>query len=266
MPDHPPVAWSHAGPLHVATADALTALASLPEGLAHAVLTDPPYCSGGATEAARQQSAGMTKGGAAAGWFRGDTMTTWGLLALLRQVALDARRVLVPGGSLAVFCDWRMVPGLAPALESAGYRWRSTLVWDKLSQGQGNVAIRNRHETILWLTAPGPMVRGPRTIGTVVPAKRVPPAKRRHPTEKPRDLLAPLIEALVPEGGAVVDPFAGSGAVGETAAALGRSAWISDATFRAFRPQRKASPETHSPLDGASRVTHYHFIDNSGAG
>ncbi|MBB4268077.1 site-specific DNA-methyltransferase (adenine-specific) [Roseospira visakhapatnamensis] len=188
------------GPVHVAQADALAALASLPPESLHGVITDPPYCAGGATEAARQGSRGMTQGGAAAGWFGGDAMTTWGLCWLLRTVALAAGRALVPGGSLAVFCDWRMAPGLGPALESAGYRWRGQVIWDKLSQGQGNTGIRPRHEVILWLTQPGPTVRGPRTIGNVIPAKRVPPHRRHHPTEKPRDLLAPLIEALVPEG------------------------------------------------------------------
>jgi len=224
----PAVTWTDHGSTHVAQADALDALASLPDALAHAVITDPPYCAGGSTEAARQQAPGMTKTSRTAGWFPGDTMTTWGLLAMMRAVATEARRVLVPGGSLAVFCDWRMVPGLAPVLETAGYRWRGTLVWDKLSQGQGTIAVRSRHETILWFTAPGPMVRGPRTIGTVIPAKRVLPARRRHPCEKPVDLLAPLIEALVPEGGTVVDPFAGSGSLGDAARATGRVAWLSD--------------------------------------
>nr|WP_242390716.1 DNA methyltransferase [Pararhodospirillum photometricum] len=82
---------------------------------------------------------------------------------------------------------------------------------------------------ILWLTKPGPAVRGPRTIGTVIPAKRVPPARRHHPTEKPIDVLTPLLEALVPESGVVADPFAGSGSTGVAALATGRKAWLSDA-------------------------------------
>lgn len=222
--------WESFGPIALTCADALKALADLAPDSLQAMITDPPYCAGGATEAAKQGAKGMTQAGARRGmWFGGDAMTTWGLSWLLREVAREARRILVPGGSLAVFCDWRLVPGLAPTLESAGLRWRSTLVWDKLSQGQGNARIRPRHETILWLTKPGPAVRGPRTIGTVIPAKRVSPARRLHPTEKPQDLLVPLIEALVPEGGAVGDPFAGSGAVGLAAAATGRRAWVSDA-------------------------------------
>jgi DNA modification methylase len=45
-----------------------------------------------------------------------------------------------------------------------------------------------------------------------------------HPTEKPSAILAPLIEYAVPEGGVVIDPFAGSGSTLLTARQLDRRA------------------------------------------
>lgn len=45
-----------------------------------------------------------------------------------------------------------------------------------------------------------------------------------HPTEKPSEILAPLIEYAVPVGGLVLDPFAGSGSTLLTARQLGRRA------------------------------------------
>jgi site-specific DNA-methyltransferase (adenine-specific) len=45
-----------------------------------------------------------------------------------------------------------------------------------------------------------------------------------HPTEKPSQILEPLIRYAVPEGGVVVDPFAGSAATLYTARTLGRRA------------------------------------------
>jgi len=261
LPTTPAWTAAHDGRVHIAQADALAALTSLPQHSLHAVITDPPYCAGGSTETARQQSHGMTRTCKATGWFGGDAMTTWGLCWLMRTLALVADRALVPGGSLAVFCDWRMVAGLGPAMESAGFRWRGQVIWDKLSQGQGNTGIRSRHEVILWLTRPGPRVRGPRTIGNVIPARRVPPGRRGHPTEKPQDLLVPLIEALVPDGGAIADPFAGSGSVGVAALATGRRAWLSDTDPRYVEMMRSrlsgvSKPSPENPLRPLPDATH----------
>ena len=45
-----------------------------------------------------------------------------------------------------------------------------------------------------------------------------------HPTEKPVELLTPLIEYACPPGGLVIDPFAGSGSTLEAARLTGRRA------------------------------------------
>lgn len=54
---------------------------------------------------------------------------------------------------------------------------------------------------------------------------RVPSVRRGlHPTEKPREILDPLIRYSVPVGGLAVDPFSGSGSTLLTARSLGRRA------------------------------------------
>lgn len=45
-----------------------------------------------------------------------------------------------------------------------------------------------------------------------------------HPTQKPEGILRPLIEYACPEGGLVLDPFAGSGSTGLAARQTGRRA------------------------------------------
>jgi site-specific DNA-methyltransferase (adenine-specific) len=54
-----------------------------------------------------------------------------------------------------------------------------------------------------------------------------------HPTQKPQEILTPLLEYACPPSGLVLDPFAGSGSTGLTAAASGRDAWLieSDPTY-----------------------------------
>lgn len=50
-----------------------------------------------------------------------------------------------------------------------------------------------------------------------------------HPTEKPVELLDPLIRYGCPPGGLVLDPFAGSGSTGDAARAVGRRAVLIEA-------------------------------------
>ena len=207
--------------------DALRRLEQLEPESIDAIVTDPPYCAGGFTEKQKQAAVrmGVRGSGTNAEWFVGDNMGTAGLCHLLRSVASESLRLLKPGGSLLAFCDWRMVAALAPAMESAGLRHQNLLVWDKGSIGLGN-GFRPRHELVLHFTKGG---RAPlfysRSTANLITCKRISSRKRRHPTEKPVELLRELIEVVSPEGGTILDPFAGSGASGEAALQAGRQ-WI----------------------------------------
>jgi site-specific DNA-methyltransferase (adenine-specific) len=53
-----------------------------------------------------------------------------------------------------------------------------------------------------------------------------------HPTEKPVEILTPLIEYACPPGGTVLDPFAGSGSTAAAARATGRRAVLIEADER----------------------------------
>lgn len=64
---------------------------------------------------------------------------------------------------------------------------------------------------------------GPRLLTSVIRARSM-HGRAIHPTEKPAALLAPLIEYACPEGGVVLDPFAGSSSTLLTARTLGRRA------------------------------------------
>ena len=205
--------------------DCLDRMAEIPDGSVDAVITDPPYCSGGVTEAAKGRAThqGLRSETIKSGrfsWFQGDNMTTAGLVYLLRSVACEALRVVKPSGHLMMFCDWRMVPMLAPGLESAGWRLRNIVVWDKGHFGAGT-GFRPTHEMILHLTNRAPEFHS-KSVGNVIRSKRVHASKREHPTEKPLDLMRQLVEVTTPAGGTVLDPFAGSGATLVAAAAAGR--------------------------------------------
>jgi site-specific DNA-methyltransferase (adenine-specific) len=204
--------------------DCLEVMRGLAEASVDAVITDPPYCSGGVTEAGRGRAngQGLRKGHGRFQWFDGDNMTTPGLAFLLRSVACEALRVVRPTGHLLVFCDWRMVAALAPAVESAGWRYRSLIVWNKGAAGLG-LGFRMQHEMVLHFANRGSTFHAT-DVGNVITTGRMSHRTRIHPTEKPVDLLRPLIRVTTPEGGMVLDPFAGSGATLHAARLEGRSA------------------------------------------
>lgn len=202
------------------------------------MLSDPPYSSGGFNEAQRRSGSSESR---SMPWLQGDALGTLAMSHLLREVALEARRVIKPGGTMSLFSDWKMVPVFAPVVESAGWRWRAQIVWDKLSQGSGN-GWMPQHEMVLhFADASTRYVKG---VPNVIRCARVPNASREHPTQKPVDLLCALLSPVVEPGvhAVIADPFAGSGSLIEACRRLGLTAWCCDADpAHAPAMQRRAS-------------------------
>lgn len=204
--------------------DALNVLWSIEPVGAHALISDPPYCSGGFTESAKRQAKGQGLRSeilAEAKWFGGDNMTTGGLAWLLRAIAVAFKSHAESGKATAsFFCDWRMVPALAPAIESAGLRFQAMPVWNKGVPGLGT-GFRSQHECILHYAIEVPGYHSA-SFGNVLAAKRQPSLDRDHDTQKPLVLMAQLVEVQTPVGGIVLDPFMGSGSTGVAAIRAGR--------------------------------------------
>lgn len=197
--------------------DALEVMSCLSEATVDAVLTDPPYSSGGRRENARSIRKSMTRAVGDDDWIRGDAMSTPGFAWLMRACGVQWRRLLTPGGHALAFIDWRMAPNLAAALETADLRQHPTLVWDKTHFGMGAI-FRNQYELIVHMSAGNPRPPARRDVGNVL---RFPPVRDGlHPTEKPLPLLRILLSVVCPTG-LVLDPFVGSGAVMVAARELG---------------------------------------------
>jgi site-specific DNA-methyltransferase (adenine-specific) len=133
----------------------------------------------------------------------------------MAQVLEDCRRVCKPGAVLVMFTDWRQAPALTDAIQWAGWIWRGTAVWDKVSSRPQKGRFRQQAEFILWGS------NGPLSIDRPVPvlpgvfSHRM-PVNRIHQTEKPLELMRELVRICVP-GGRILDPFAGSGTTLEAA-------------------------------------------------
>lgn len=207
----------------------LRQLDNIPDDSIDMVLTDPPYSSGGLFAGNRKQSTRSKycdteyNGAARFQSFTGDNMDQRSLTAFYREVFTELRPKVKEGGVLGTFIDWRNLPAMTDALQMAGFIWLGIVVWDKgISRGIPD-RFRNDCEYFVWGS------NGPRGVewakGCKVAAGcyRVPSVQskeKHHQTEKPVPLLEKLLQ-LVPEGGAVLDPFMGSGSTGVACANLG---------------------------------------------
>lgn len=195
--------------------DALTVLPTLPAASFDALITDPPYASGGVHASSRQQSpqAKYMQSGTAQlhADFVGDERDQRSHLAWMRLWLAECSRVLKDGAPVLLFTDWRQLPLTTDALQCAGFTWRGVAVWDKTEGVRPQLGrFRNQAEYVVW-GSKGNMPLGRRA--PVLPGvirESVRKADKHHMTGKPTDLMRQLVR-ICEEGGRILDPFAGSG-------------------------------------------------------
>lgn len=196
------------------------------DGTFDAVITDPPYASGTTlSEKAQPTSAKYTDTKRRCPFpdFAGDAMDQRSWTHMMRDVLAAAIDRSNPGAVCAVFIDWRNLPALTDAMQWAGWIWRGTAVWDKLSSRPQKGRYRQQAEFVLWgskgklpVDRPVPVLPGVFRYANVT-------ADRIHQTQKPIELMREIIRICVP-GGRILDPFAGSGSTLEAARLEGYSA------------------------------------------
>lgn len=186
----------------------------------HAIIMDPPYSSGARTTAQLRGRGGMSR---KEEWkdnpLPNDRLSVTGFTWLMRQVGLEAERILVAGGSLLSFIDWRQYPTLYGCIESCNLQIINMVVWDKEVFGMGN-GFRNQHELILHASKGTPRIFD-RSVPNVIGSKRI-ATSDLHPTEKPIALIEDLVRVCVDVNEVVLDPFMGSGTAGVACLKNGR--------------------------------------------
>lgn len=209
--------------------DALRLIAEIPDASIDAVITDPPYSSGGMFrgDRAAKTSTKYVLTGQVQEWpeFSGDTRDQRGYLMWCALWLSECRRVTKPGAPVVLFTDWRQLPTTTDALQAGGFIWRGIASWDKTEAARPSMgAYRNQCEYLVWGT------NGPSNtsmdVGCLPGAWRVPVEKgdeKQHMTGKPLDLMRQVV-LICPPGGTILDPFAGSGTTIVAAREEGRSA------------------------------------------
>lgn len=196
----------------------------------HALITDPPYSSGGMwiSSRGRPSSEKYTKSllhayshyevlgdnKDAIGW------AFWATLWLSRTFAR------LPDGAPAImFSDWRQLPNATNVFQAGGFVWRGIAVWQKIAYRRLIGRFAHQAEYMIWGSKgnmpidykakdrkayPGVFTHSPPLNG-----------KRQHMTEKPLGLMNDLVQ-ITKEGSTVFDPFMGAATTGVAAIQSGR--------------------------------------------
>lgn len=204
--------------------DSLSILSNLSNDSVDAVLTDPPYSSGGvgltakqADPASKYQSSGVKRQYPP---MLGDakdqrSWTHWCMLWLA-----ECWRVSRDGAPLMVFTDWRQLPALTDAVQGAGWRWLGIVPWDKRSARPQLGRFRQQCEYVVF-AAKGKLGQHTKACLPGLYAYPIVAAQKVHLTSKPVALMHDLL-AITQMGCTVLDPFMGGGSVGVACVESGR--------------------------------------------
>lgn len=199
-------------------------------------ITDPPYSSGGqfrgdrAGDTNSKYLSSNSKQAAYLPQFGGDNRDQRSLERWLGWVFADLLALAKPGAVLACSMDWRNAESTAAVLDvgtlaqAGGWTMRGIMPWVKKGGGRPQMGRwAAAAEYVLWASA-GPLDDRARAVLGCLPGYLLasPPSDREHTTEKPSLWGDWLVSGVMPEG-VVLDPFTGSGSVGEAALRSGRS-------------------------------------------
>lgn len=211
-------------------ADAIELVQSLPDRCVDLVVTDPAYESLERWRATGTTTRLKKSKGSSNEWFK--TFPNVKYHDLFRELY----RVLKPGSHLYMFCDEETrdivtigfspqsgagfsndISNYASPLLAPGFKYWKSIIWDKVVGGMG-YHYRAAHELIVFAEKVRAKGKHRRLNDSkpmdVLHFQRL-KGKNYYPTEKPFDLIELLILQSTNEGDVVLDPFCGSGVVGQ---------------------------------------------------
>ena len=196
--------------------DCMDILPTLAAGSVDAVITDPPYGIGYASNWKTRLGGLPRQNGASFGAdkFNADWIA-------------DAYRVLKRDTYLFCFTRWDMIQRWLVEFKRVGFAPVQRLVWDKCHWKMGDLQnYGNQVEDVLLLRKGKPVmfVGGAERRGNMFrySSAFLPEGQEDHPTQKPVNLLRQYVLDSTQAGATVLDPFMGSGTTGVACRMEGR--------------------------------------------
>ena len=217
------------GSVQLYCGDCLEILPELEAGSVDAVVTDPPYSSGGAfrsdraqpTDKKYQHTAETNRSYAA---FSGDNRDQRSFERWCRMWMADCLAVSRPGGVFSSFIDWRNLSSMIDAVQVAGWVFRGVVPWHKGHDQRPRKGWFRANVEYLVMASCGPILTGHRAPGMCADGViycRVNGVEKLHQTGKPVEVAEAII-SLRPDLEHILDPFMGSGTTGVACVKTGR--------------------------------------------
>ncbi|EJL6760954.1 site-specific DNA-methyltransferase [Vibrio cholerae] len=221
---HPQPERNNFKEIDVSNLDAITWLRTIESNSVDLVITDPPYESlekhrkiGTTTRLKNSKSSSNQ-------WFEIFPNERF------EELVSEIYRIMKKNSHFYLFCDQETMFVIKPIAESMGFKFWKPIVWDKVSIGMG-YHYRARYEFILFFEK-GKRKLNNLSIPDILVEKRV---WKGYPTEKPVNLAKTLIEQSSNEQDLVIDPFCGSGFVGQASELLNRNFRGNDLNIEAVK-------------------------------
>ncbi len=205
--------------------DCLEVMRAMNDNSVDAIITDPPYSSGGqyrgdralpvATKYVQTDSVDTCRDD-----FTGDNRDQRSFLAWCTMWLTECRRITKSGGVVMVFSDWRQLPTMTDAIQCGGWVWRNLATWWKPGIRMQRGRFSSSAEYIIY-GSNGPVTLGecsPQNVFSFAPVRG---KDKEHLAEKPAGVLR-LLVGLTPRGATIMDPFSGSGVTLAVCKDLGR--------------------------------------------
>ena len=217
--NQPPQAVTGAKGIEVA--DYLEFMGSLPKGSVDLILTDPPYTISKETgfksvvNGVQRFAVSMDFG-------------AWDHCQIdLLDMAQVFHRALRQGGTAIVWYDLWKIGEIKEAMEQAGFKMLRQIIWEKSNPVPLNMKAtylsNSREMAVSGVKGGKPIFHSEYDSGIYrypIPRHN---GNRQHPTQKPENLFAALVQKHSNPGDLVVDPFLGAGTTAMAAINNGRA-------------------------------------------
>ena len=134
----------------------------------------------------------------------------------------ECLRLAREGAPLLVFSDWRQLPAMTDAVQTAGWHWRGVVCWHKPAARPMRGEFKRDCEFVVYARKGRPVELDEVYLPGMFSMSAPMGPRRVHLTQKPVELIKNMLQ-VVPKGGVVLDPFLGSGTTAVAAIQTGRS-------------------------------------------